>query len=76
MYGGGTCTALLSTLLFQSLFSSYFLVTVDREGLNEGGSGCGSGKRTTFSCDVSDLCSDQKLRLRGYNSLPLLRGLE
>ena len=28
--------------------------------------------RTTFACDVSDLCADQRSRVRSYNhSLPL-----
>ena len=31
----------------------------------------GSGKGTTFPCDVSDLCAAQRSRIRGYdNSLP------
>ena len=35
-------------------------------------SGSGSGKGTTFPCDVSGLCADQRSRVRGYdNSLPL-----
>ena len=34
-------------------------------------SGSGGGKGTTFPCDVSGLCVDQRSRVRGYhNSLP------
>ena len=34
------------------------------EGWNEGG----SGKETTFPCDVSDLYADQRSQVRGYDN--------
>ena len=37
--------------------------------LNEGGSG--SSKGTTFLCNVSHYCVDQRLQITGYNSSPL-----
>ena len=36
------------------------------------GSGGGGGKGTTFPCDVSDLCADQRSRVRGHDNSVLL----
>ena len=36
-----------------------------------GGGGSGCIKGTIFPRDVSDLCADQRSRVRGYNSSPL-----
>ena len=41
---------------------------------NEGQRDIGRGKGTTFACDVSDLCVDQRPQVRDYDNFLLLAG--
>ena len=56
-------------MLHSGIFHSCYISSLcsgNREGWYTGGSGGGGGQGTIVSCDVSDLCADQRSQVRGY----------
>jgi len=57
-------------MLHSGIFNSCYISSLrcgNREGQYTGGSGGGSGGQGTIvSCDVGDLCADQRSQVRGY----------